>query len=373
MLDGIKVLSKIILTSAKEADVDVDFFKPDDALKMLNTSEFLKRELAKYIKEEVKESDIEKINNVFVQTIIQLYIDTENIKVIYDELEEETEENDDKINMDPFNLYLRDISRFPLLTKEEEVEIFTEYRNGNLELKKTISERNQRLIVSIAKHFITEDYDMLSAIQDGNLGMMRAIKDFDVTKGYKFSTYATWWIRQSITREKMNTDRTIRIPVHLRETMYKYKKLAEQFSNDYGTSLGDEEAMQILGISERNLKLIQFYLVREPSLNTMVDEDHEESELGDFIADETFMGPEDSAISQSLKTELHKILDTLSSREQMVINERFGLIDGREKTLEEVGRMVGVTRERIRQIEFKALKKIKRRGEHLRSFVDDRY
>ena len=273
---------------------------------------------------------------------------------------------------DPVRMYLKEIGRIPLLSSEEEIELAKRMEEGDEEAKKKLSEANLRLTVSIAKRYSGRGMQFLDLIQEGNLGLIKAVEKFDYRKGYKFSTYATWWIRQSITRAIADQARTIRIPVHMVETMNRVNRTSRRLLQEYGREPTPEEIAEAMNLPvERVLEISK--ISQEPvSLETPIGEE-EDSHLGDFIQDEHIPVPADEAAHTLLREQLEKVMDTLSEREQKVLALRFGLEDGKPHTLEEVGRDFQVTRERIRQIEAKALRKLRHptRSRKLRDFLEE--
>lgn len=273
---------------------------------------------------------------------------------------------------DPVRMYLKEIGRIPLLSSEEEIELAKRMEEGDEEAKKKLSEANLRLTVSIAKRYSGRGMQFLDLIQEGNLGLIKAVEKFDYRKGYKFSTYATWWIRQSITRAIADQARTIRIPVHMVETMNRVNRTSRRLLQEYGREPTPEEIAEAMNLPvERVLEISK--ISQEPvSLETPIGEE-EDSHLGDFVQDEHIPVPADEAAHTLLREQLEKVMDTLSEREQKVLALRFGLEDGKPHTLEEVGREFQVTRERIRQIEAKALRKLRHptRSRKLRDFLEE--
>ena len=257
---------------------------------------------------------------------------------------------------DPVRMYLKEIGKVPLLTADEEIELAKRMEKGDEEAKKRLCEANLRLVVSIAKRYVGRGMLFLDLIQEGNLGLIKAVDKFDYRKGFKFSTYATWWIRQAITRSIADQARTIRIPVHMVETINKLIRVSRQLLQTYGREPSPEEIGVEMGISVEKVREIQKIAQEPVSLETPIGEE-EDSHLGDFIPDEDVPAPAEAAAFSMLKEQLVEVLDTLTEREQKVLKLRFGLEDGRARTLEEVGREFDVTRERIRQIEAKALRK----------------
>lgn len=294
------------------------------------------------------------------------------------EIEEVTEEEiaevkvDDSYSTDdPVRMFLKEIGKVPLLTAEEEVELAIKMSQGDEDAKRRMTEANLRLVVSIAKRYVGRGMLFLDLIQEGNLGLIKAVEKFDYTKGYKFSTYATWWIRQAITRAIADQARTIRIPVHMVETINKVIRVSRQLLQELGHDPSAEEIAAEMGMPVDKVREI-LKIAQEPvSLETPIGEE-EDSHLGDFIPDEDASEPSEAASFSLLKEQLMEVLDTLTPREKKVLELRFGIVDGRTRTLEEVGKEFNVTRERIRQIEAKALRKLRHpsRSKKLRDFLN---
>jgi RNA polymerase primary sigma factor len=272
---------------------------------------------------------------------------------------------------DPVRMYLKEIGKVPLLTADEEIELAKRMEKGDEEAKKRLCEANLRLVVSIAKRYVGRGMLFLDLIQEGNLGLIKAVDKFDYTKGYKFSTYATWWIRQAITRSIADQARTIRIPVHMVETINKLIRVSRQLLQTYGREPSPEEIALEMGITVEKVREIQKIAQEPVSLETPIGEE-EDSHLGDFIPDEDVPAPAEAAAFSMLKEQLVEVLDTLTEREQKVLKLRFGLEDGRARTLEEVGKEFDVTRERIRQIEAKSLRKLRHpsRSKKLKDYLE---
>ena len=272
---------------------------------------------------------------------------------------------------DPVKMYLKDIGRVPLLSADDEIELARKMQDGDEEAKKKLSEANLRLVVSIAKRYVGRGMLFLDLIQEGNLGLMKAVEKFDYQKGFKFSTYATWWIRQAITRAIADQARTIRIPVHMVETINKLTRVSRLLTQKYGREPSPAEIAKEMNISEERVREIQKIAQDPVSLETPIGEE-EDSHLGDFIEDETTVTPSDSVSTTMLKETLLSVLNSLTPREEKVLRLRYGVDDGRPRTLEEVGKEFNVTRERIRQIEAKALRKLRHpsRSKHLKDFLD---
>ncbi|MDF2541249.1 MAG: polymerase, sigma 70 subunit, RpoD family [Herbinix sp.] len=284
------------------------------------------------------------------------------------ELEEDSEDivsevdalsgNSSFVSDDPVHLYLKEIGNYPLLSMSEEVELAKKIVDGNEHAKQCLAESNLRLVVSIAKRYVGRGLSFLDLIQEGNLGLIKAVEKFDYTKGYKFSTYATWWIRQAITRSIADQSRTIRIPVHMSEVINKTYRVSRSLLQSLGREPSEQELSDALNMPIEKVREILKVSADPISLDTPIGEE-DDSHLGDFIRDESMMGPEEAASYSILRDQIAKLLDTLTEREQRVLTLRFGLKDGRSRTLEEVGKEFNVTRERIRQIEAKALRKLR--------------
>lgn len=272
---------------------------------------------------------------------------------------------------DPVRMYLKEIGKVPLLSADEELELAKRMENGDEEAKKRLSEANLRLVVSIAKRYVGRGMQFLDLIQEGNLGLIKAVEKFDYRKGYKFSTYATWWIRQAITRAIADQARTIRIPVHMVETINKLIRVQRQLLQEYGREPLPEEIAKEMNMPVERVREIQKISQEPVSLETPIGEE-EDSHLGDFVEDDHVPTPSEAASFTLLREQLGEVLDTLTDREQKVLRLRFGLDDGRQRTLEEVGREFNVTRERIRQIEAKALRKLRHpsRSRKLKDYLD---
>jgi RNA polymerase sigma factor, sigma-70 family len=320
---------------------------------------------------------LEKNNIEVFKVNVEADVDDEIIL----EMENEEEEHDiesidlsvpDGISIeDPVRMYLKEIGKVQLLTAEEEVELAKRMENGDEEAKKRLAEANLRLVVSIAKRYVGRGMLFLDLIQEGNLGLIKAVEKFDYTKGYKFSTYATWWIRQAITRAIADQARTIRIPVHMVETINKLIRVQRQLLQELGREPYPEEIAKEMNLPVERVREIQKISQEPVSLETPIGEE-EDSHLGDFIQDENVPVPADAAAFTLLKEQLDEVLMTLTEREQKVLRLRFGLDDGRQRTLEEVGTVFDVTRERIRQIEAKALRKLRHpsRSRKLKDYLD---
>ncbi|MCI8755634.1 MAG: RNA polymerase sigma factor RpoD [Oscillospiraceae bacterium] len=272
---------------------------------------------------------------------------------------------------DPVKVYLKEIGRVPLLSADEEINLAVRMSEGDLAARRRLSEANLRLVVSIAKRYVGRGMQFLDLIQEGNLGLIKAVEKFDHTKGFKFSTYATWWIRQAITRAIADQARTIRIPVHMVETINKVKKVSSQLLHKNGHEPTAEEIAEELSMPADKVREIMRVAQEPVSLETPIGEE-EDSHLGDFIPDDDAPAPADAASHILLKEQLSEVLQTLTPREEKVLRLRFGLEDGRSRTLEEVGKEFNVTRERIRQIEAKALRKLRHpsRSKRLKDFLD---
>ncbi|WP_200769805.1 RNA polymerase sigma factor RpoD [Halanaerobium congolense] len=317
--------------------------------------------------------DIEKIYDIFSEM---------NIEVVNSKLEDNSEDEDDDSGLDlsvpkgvgiddPVRMYLKEIGKVDLLTAAEEVELAKRIEQGDEWAKQQLVEANLRLVVSIAKKYVGRGMLFLDLIQEGNMGLMKAVEKFDYTKGYKFSTYATWWIRQAITRSIADQARTIRVPVHMVETINKLIRVSRQLLQEKGREPKAEEIGEEMDISAEKVREIMKIAQEPVSLETPIGEE-EDSHLGDFIEDVDSPAPASAASYILLKEQLDGVLDTLTDREKRVLELRFGIEDGRPRTLEEVGKEFGVTRERIRQIEAKALRKLRHpsRSKKLKDYLE---
>ena len=375
--------------------------KPKEENSMANGTQPEKKSVLKELTE-LGKSKGQLSNKEILDAIGEMDIDAEQMEKFYDALEtngieivenfddivlddveltnitsgddylEESEEISDSIAIDdPVKIYLKEIGRVPLLSSEEEMELAIRIASGDEDAKRRLSEANLRLVVSIAKRYLGRGMQFLDLIQEGNLGLIKAVDKFDYTKGFKFSTYATWWIRQAITRAIADQARTIRIPVHMVETINKVKKASSTLLHQTGHEPSADEIADLLGMPVDKVSEIMRVSQEPVSLETPIGEE-EDSHLGDFIPDDDAPAPQDAASNILLKEQLAAVLSTLTPREAKVLRLRFGLDDGRSRTLEEVGEEFNVTRERIRQIEAKALRKLrhKRRKKKLKDFLD---
>ena len=310
-------------------------------------------------------SQIDEIYKALETNKIKIIDDYEKDKELYEQLLKE-------ISMDdPVKMYLKDIGKVPLLSADDEIELAKQMMDGSEDARRKLSEANLRLVVSIAKRYVGRGMQFLDLIQEGNLGLMKAVEKFDYQKGFKFSTYATWWIRQAITRAIADQARTIRIPVHMVETINKVVRVSRLLLQQLGREPTPDEIAKEMGIPESRVIEIQKIAQDPVSLETPIGEE-EDSHLGDFIEDEQTAAPTDVVASNMLKEQLVKVLDTLTPREEKVLRLRYGIDDGRPRTLEEVGKEFNVTRERIRQIEAKALRKLRHptRSKRLKDYID---
>ena len=315
--------------------------------------------------------------------VTECFDDDDLVGDLGDEIETDLENFDKPENMekilaqegltidDPVKLYLKEIGRVPLLDAEREAELAKRMSEGDEEAKRELVEANLRLVVSIAKRYVGKGLFFLDLIQEGNLGLMKAVSKFDYTKGYKFSTYATWWIRQAITRAIADQARTIRIPVHMVETIHKVTKVSRQMLQEKGREVSAAEVAKEMNMNPDKVREIMKIAQDPISLETPVGEE-EDSHIGDFIEDQESPAPAEAASYELLREQLNEVLHTLTPREEQVLRLRFGLEDGRQRTLEEVGQQFNITRERIRQIEAKALRKLRHpsRSKKLRDYLN---
>ena len=365
-------LAKPLIETAKKKKNALEF---QEILDQLQGQQLSDREL-KVIEAYLEQQDID---------ILRIRPDAEEpddevLLITEEDLPEEDETDVENIDLtvpegvsieDPVRMYLKEIGKVPLLTAEEEIDLAQKMEAGDEEAKKRLAEANLRLVVSIAKRYVGRGMLFLDLIQEGNLGLIKAVEKFDYRKGYKFSTYATWWIRQAITRAIADQARTIRIPVHMVETINKLIRISRQLLQELGREPTPEEIAEEMNMSVDRVREI-LKISQEPvSLETPIGEE-EDSHLGDFIQDDNVPVPADAAAFTMLKEQLEEVLDTLTEREQKVLRLRFGLDDGRARTLEEVGKEFNVTRERIRQIEAKALRKLRHpsRSRKLKDYLD---
>lgn len=356
-----------LLKLAEEKKKVLEYEEINDILKDLN----------------LKEKQLERILDFLEKhgiDVIRMNEEPDEDKLIM-ESEDEDEEDLENIDLsvpegvsteDPVRMYLKEIGKVPLLTADQETELAKRMEQGDWEARKQLAEANLRLVVSIAKRYVGRGMLFLDLIQEGNLGLIKAVEKFDYRKGYKFSTYATWWIRQAITRAIADQARTIRIPVHMVETINKLIRVSRQLLQEYGREPTADEIAKEMDMPVEKVREILKISLDPVSLETPIGEE-EDSHLGDFIPDENVPVPADAATFTLLREQLEEVLDTLTEREQKVLILRFGLEDGRARTLEEVGKEFNVTRERIRQIEAKALRKLRHpsRSRKLRDYLED--
>ena len=338
--------------------------RKEELVKLGKESGFITYEqLANVLKGLELDSDsLDELYNVFSENNIAV-VSEEDANKGGESKQDEIILDDDILTKDlninePVRMYLKEIGQIKLLTMEEELELADRIMAGDQEAKTILAEANLRLVVSIAKRYVGRGMLFLDLIQEGNIGLMKSVEKFDVGKGFKFSTYATWWIRQAITRAIADQARTIRVPVHMVETINKLARIQRQMTLELNREPSEEELAEKMGTSVEKIREI-YKISQEPvSLETPIGEE-DDSHLGDFVPDERNMSPEEYATNEMLKDEISEVLLTLTEREEKVIRLRFGLEDGKSRTLEEVGQMFGVTRERIRQIEAKALRKLR--------------
>ena len=343
--------------------------KPANPLKTLldlgkSKGQLSSKEILDVLGDELDPEQIEKIYDALESNGIEIIEDTEDLSLddlnINENSDDDSEPAPDGVSIDdPVKIYLKEIGRVPLLSPDEEVDLAIRISQGDVAAKKRLSEANLRLVVSIAKRYLGRGMQFLDLIQEGNLGLIKAVEKFDHTKGFKFSTYATWWIRQAITRAIADQARTIRIPVHMVETINKVKKVSSQLLHQNGHEPSADDIAAELDMPVDKVREIMRVAQEPVSLETPIGEE-EDSHLGDFLEDDKTPPPSQIVAESMMKQTLSDVLHMLTPREEQVIRMRYGLDDGQQRTLEEVGKAFNVTRERIRQIEVKALRKIKR-------------
>jgi RNA polymerase primary sigma factor len=355
--DELIIIAEALIIKGK----DQGFLTPDDIL-------------AGFVGIDAEPDQLFRIFNAFREIGIEVSDDGkdfEEVAEIDDDMIQQVEVMEAVSLDDPVRMYLKEIGRVALLKAEQEVEYAKAIEAGSGDAKHRLTEANLRLVVSIAKKYIGRGMSFLDLIQEGNMGLIRAVEKFDYNKGYKFSTYATWWIRQAITRAIADQARTIRIPVHMVETINKLVRVSRRLLQELGREPTDDEIAEVMGITQDKVREIVKVSQDPVSLETPIGEE-EDSHLGDFVEDKEAIAPSDAANLTMLRTEVEDILDTLTPRERRVLQLRFGLIDGHQRTLEEVGKRFGVTRERIRQIEAKALRKLRHpsRSKRLKDYLE---
>ena len=364
-----KILTKLVEDAKTKKNV-LTYKQVNDAFASMPINE----EKMDLILEYLEKNNIDVLQDDNVDDTTDLLLDTDDEVILSEEDEVEIIDDADVLEgvstEDPVRMYLKEIGNVPLLSTEEEVALAQRVEAGDESAKKQLIEANLRLVVSIAKKYVGRGMPFLDLIQEGNMGLMKAVDKFDYSKGFKFSTYATWWIRQAITRGIEDTGRTIRVPVHMVETINKTLRMTRTLLQELGREPTPEEVAERLGVPVARVREV-LKISRDPvSLDTPIGEE-DDSHLGDFIEDDSALSPADSAAFSMLREELSTALESLTDRERQVVQLRFGLIDGRARTLEEVGKEFNVTRERIRQIEAKALRKLRHpsRSKRLRDFL----
>ena len=364
-----KILTKLVEDAKTKKNV-LTYKQVNDAFASMPINE----EKMDLILEYLEKNNIDVLQDDNVDDTTDLLLDTDDEVILSEEDEVEIIDDADVLEgvstEDPVRMYLKEIGNVPLLSTEEEVALAQRVEAGDESAKKQLIEANLRLVVSIAKKYVGRGMPFLDLIQEGNMGLMKAVDKFDYSKGFKFSTYATWWIRQAITRGIADTGRTIRVPVHMVETINKTLRMTRTLLQELGREPTPEEVAERLGVPVARVREV-LKISRDPvSLDTPIGEE-DDSHLGDFIEDDSALSPADSAAFSMLREELSTALESLTDRERQVVQLRFGLIDGRARTLEEVGKEFNVTRERIRQIEAKALRKLRHpsRSKRFRDFL----
>ena len=365
----LKILEGLV-AEAKTKKNMLTYKEVKDAFGTMQISE----EKMDFVFEYLEKHNIDLVHEENADDTTELLLDNDDDLLLSDEEEVEIIDDADVLEgvstEDPVRMYLKEIGNVPLLTTEEEIELAKRVEEGDEEAKKRLIEANLRLVVSIAKKYVGRGMPFLDLIQEGNMGLMKAVDKFDYAKGFKFSTYATWWIRQAITRGIADTGRTIRVPVHMVETINKTLRMTRTLLQELGREPTPEEVADRLNVPVSRVREV-LKISRDPvSLDTPIGEE-DDSHLGDFIEDDSALSPSDSAAFSMLREELGTALESLTDRERQVVQLRFGLIDGRARTLEEVGKEFNVTRERIRQIEAKALRKLRHpsRSKRLKDFL----
>lgn len=365
----LKILEGLV-AEAKTKKNMLSYKEVNDAFGTMQISE----EKMDFVFEYLEKHNIDLVHEDNADDTTELLLDNDDDLLLSDEEEVEIIDDADVLEgvstEDPVRMYLKEIGNVPLLSTEEEVELAKRVEEGDEEAKKRLIEANLRLVVSIAKKYVGRGMPFLDLIQEGNMGLMKAVDKFDYAKGFKFSTYATWWIRQAITRGIADTGRTIRVPVHMVETINKTLRMTRTLLQELGREPTPEEVADRLNVPVSRVREV-LKISRDPvSLDTPIGEE-DDSHLGDFIEDDSALSPSDSAAFSMLREELGTALESLTDRERQVVQLRFGLIDGRARTLEEVGKEFNVTRERIRQIEAKALRKLRHpsRSKRLKDFL----
>ena len=365
-----KILTKLVEDAKTKKNV-LTYKQVNDAFASMPINE----EKMDLILEYLEKNNIDVLQDDNVDDTTDLLLDTDDEVILSEEDEVEIIDDADVLEgvstEDPVRMYLKEIGNVPLLSTEEEVALAQRVEAGDESAKKQLIEANLRLVVSIAKKYVGRGMPFLDLIQEGNMGLMKAVDKFDYSKGFKFSTYATWWIRQAITRGIADTGRTIRVPVHMVETINKTLRMTRTLLQELGREPTPEEVAERLGVPVARVREV-LKISRDPvSLDTPIGEE-DDSHLGDFIEDDSALSPADSAAFSMLREELSTALESLTDRERQVVQLRFGLIDGRARTLEEVGKEFNVTRERIRQIEAKALRKLRHpsRCRKLKDYLD---
>ena len=364
-----KILTKLVEDAKTKKNV-LTYKQVNDAFASMPINE----EKMDLILEYLEKNNIDVLQDDNVDDTTDLLLDTDDEVILSEEDEVEIIDDADVLEgvstEDPVRMYLKEIGNVPLLSTEEEVALAQRVEAGDESAKKQLIEANLRLVVSIAKKYVGRGMPFLDLIQEGNMGLMKAVDKFDYSKGFKFSTYATWWIRQAINRGIADTGRTIRVPVHMVETINKTLRMTRTLLQELGREPTPEEVADRLGVPVARVREV-LKISRDPvSLDTPIGEE-DDSHLGDFIEDDSALSPADSAAFSMLREELSTALESLTDRERQVVQLRFGLVDGRARTLEEVGKEFNVTRERIRQIEAKALRKLRHpsRSKRLRDFL----
>lgn len=360
-------INNIVLSSAKELGIDIKSYSFKDCSTVLKSSKKLRELLKKSIGKSIKREEIDSIKSSFVKTLVEMFIDLENIEIEEDNVCYEFDENEKGIFLDSYKLYMRDISRYEVPTKKEEQDLFFRYSNGDIEAKNEIINRNQRLVLSVAKTCTRENYDILCAVQDGNFGLFRAMEDFDATLGYRFATYATYWIRRMILKERAKSNGNIKVSGNLQSEVARYQNFINKYLVTYGHMPTDKEVAEGMNVSESRVLTLKSAPITTASLNATLIDGDSEIELSDIIVDDKALLPEEEYLYSLLKSDLMEAMDRrLNDREKMVLIKRFGLDGKGELSQRQLAEILNVSDERVRQIRERALEKLRTKEKKLK-------